>query len=77
MVTPIQFLTVVEHIRSRFDEHEHANVDVRDLCPSTPPSVRSAAVAALVNDGVLRWVDDDSTLVRSDAPIEPRSRRTA
>jgi hypothetical protein len=78
MVTPTQFLSVVEHIRSRFAEDAALRVDVAELCSTnTPPSVRSAAVAALVNDGLLCWVEDHSTLVRSDAPIEPPCRRTA
>lgn len=77
MVAPTQFLNVVEHIRSSFARDMNTGVEVAELCSTgTPASVRSAAVAALVNRGVLRWADE-STLVRGDASVPIPVRRTA
>ena len=76
-VPPHQFLKVVEHIRRMFDVDRTYSATCESICSSgVPGAICSAAVAALVNCGFLRW-PEDHRLVRSDAGCAPPSRRTA
>ena len=77
MVPPNRFLHVVQHIRTMFEADSGLRASVVAICShGIPGAVCAAAVAALVNCGFLRWTDD-LRLIRTDAKLEPPSRRTA
>ena len=74
---PIVFADLVNRIRQVFLENPSVRLPFAELRRSTATSapICAAAVAALINEGVLVWRGD--TLTRNDAPSPVIKRRTA
>ena len=77
MVSPERFLRLVERIRDRFERSDGLRTDLNTLTDDLPGThAGSAAVAALVNAGFLKWTGDER-LIKADLRCDPPKRRTA
>jgi hypothetical protein len=77
VVCPVRFLKTVERLRWRFDREEGRLVEPTVLrARGMPDAILFAAIAALVNEGFLRWTED-GRLVNARGPVAIPQRRTA
>jgi len=77
VVSPLRFLRLVERIRNRFNRSDGLRTDLNTLSEDVRGTQAcSAAVAALVNTGFLKWTEDER-LVKAEIECDPPKRRTA
>jgi hypothetical protein len=77
MLRPLAFSELVTRIRMLFETDAERTVTLDELRRWFGHSSScAAAVAVLVNAGLIRW-DESDRLVRADKPHTPAQRRTA